>query len=160
MLFQKLTIGTAFGLVLTAAYLAAQFAVPAAAAKNPPKPPIRLVLQNTTADEPKPPAAKPTGPGRLLIWKETQHVFLTPNGKEEGTLPNHPDKRIVRDLTLSPDGTRVAFVCARRPPDRRSGTPAIPHLSSNHRRQGRREEDRGQRDERVLDRGRQVADRR
>ena len=122
MYFQKLTVGIAFGLVLAAAYAAAQFAVPIAVAQDPPKPPVLLVLRESPSEGKKaPPAAKPVGQGRLLVWKETQHVFLTPDGREDGTLPNHPDKRIVRDLTLSPDGTRVALVSQDDPPTDNQG---------------------------------------
>ena len=122
MYFQKLTIGTAFGLVLAAVYAAAQFAVPTVVAKDPPNPPVLLVLRESPSEGKKaPPAAKPVGQGRLLVWKETKHVFLTPDGREQGTLPNHPDKRIVRDLTLSPDGTRVALVSQDDPPTDNQG---------------------------------------
>jgi Tol biopolymer transport system component len=72
------------------------------------------------ADAPKPlvqpPAPKPAGPGRLLVWKETKYVFIAPEGKEDGTLDQHPEDRIILvQPVLSPDGKRVAFAANENP---------------------------------------------
>ena len=66
-------------------------------------------ISQALADEPdiKP---KPPNEGRLLVWRNTKFVFVTPNGKEVGELPGHPDKLIMTNPVLSPDGKRVAFI--------------------------------------------------
>jgi RNA polymerase sigma factor (sigma-70 family) len=95
-------------------------------AADPPAPPPAPLPAPVVlfAQAPKPLGQpKTAGPGRLLIWKETQHVFLTPDGKEDGTLPGHPDNRILGDPVFSPDGERVAFVAHDDPPTDDQGHP-------------------------------------
>lgn len=62
------------------------------------------------------PAPKPPGPNKIIVWNETKHLFLTPDGNEVGTLPRHPDNRIVNEPVLSPDGKFVAFTANDDPP--------------------------------------------
>jgi hypothetical protein len=45
----------------------------------------------------------------LLVFHDSHYVFRTPDGKDAGELPDHPDKLIVNQPMLSPDGKRVAF---------------------------------------------------
>ena len=108
--FQKLTIGATCGLAIAFAYLAAQLTVPNASAKDPPKPPVRLVLQETLGTATKPAAAKPAGPDLILLHRDNALGTVTPDGKK-GTDISLPEKtRRWRSSSLSPDGTRVAFV--------------------------------------------------
>ncbi|HVL12070.1 MAG TPA: sigma-70 family RNA polymerase sigma factor [Gemmata sp.] len=113
MLIQKLILPA-----LAAVLVAGLAAVAAPTEPRPnlaPAPRVSLALAPAFADEKPRPAAKP-GPGRLLVWNATKHVFLTPDGKEDGTLPVHPDKKIVREHHLSPDGKWVAFIAQEDPP--------------------------------------------
>src|SRR5205807_9324460 len=81
MFLQKLRVGAACGLLVALACVAASAALPGAAAQEPPKPPVALVLTAKFADEKAQPAAKP-GPGTLLLAREGKLVALTPEGKE------------------------------------------------------------------------------
>jgi RNA polymerase sigma factor (sigma-70 family) len=47
--------------------------------------------------------------GKILVWHDSHYVFRTPDGKDAGELPDHPDKLTVNQPMLSPDGKRVAF---------------------------------------------------
>jgi RNA polymerase sigma factor (sigma-70 family) len=72
----------------------------------PPAVPLAAVKRVSQQPAPKAPA-----PGRLLLWNSTKFVFLTPDGKEEGTVDPHPDKGIILvQPSLAPDGKRVAFI--------------------------------------------------
>ncbi len=109
MFFQKLTIGAACALLLAIAGLAALTALPGASAKEPPKPPVLLTLQAKFVDEKKP-AAKPAGPGTIVLGRAGNYWLLTPEGKKLGEL-GVPDKtRSHASAVLSPDGKRVAHV--------------------------------------------------
>jgi RNA polymerase sigma factor (sigma-70 family) len=88
----------------------------------PPGPPPAPAFVLAEAPKPAQPAPKPAGPGRLLVWKETQYVLLTPEGKEDGTLDQHPDDGILLvEPVLSPDGKRVAFAANENPPTDKEG---------------------------------------
>ena len=51
-----------------------------------------------------------TGPGRILVWRTTKFVYVTPDGKEVGECPKLSLADIAdRQFRLSPDGQRVAF---------------------------------------------------
>jgi RNA polymerase sigma factor (sigma-70 family) len=117
MLLQKLVVGAACGLLLAAACLAVQLAVPNALANDPPKPPVLLVVQDKPGDDKKPPPApKPAGPGTLLLAREGGLVALTPEGKEGDELSPPKDARSTFQGRLSPDGTHAAFVVNRGKP--------------------------------------------
>jgi RNA polymerase sigma factor (sigma-70 family) len=95
------------------------FAAPAAPAGADPKPAAPAALPRP-APQAAPP--KPAGPGRLLVWTETRYVFYTPDGKEAGALPGHPEERVILvDPVLSPDGKRVAFLANEDPPTDNEG---------------------------------------
>ncbi|HLN33246.1 MAG TPA: M56 family metallopeptidase [Gemmataceae bacterium] len=53
----------------------------------------------------------PAGPGKLLIFRNTKYVFVTPDGKEIADLPGQLAKprQILTNPALSPDARRVAF---------------------------------------------------
>src|SRR6266852_4413864 len=71
---------------------------------------------------PKKAAAKPADKGRLLIWHSTKFVFVTPDGKQVGELPRHPEERVIlNEPVLSPDGKRVAFAANENPPTDEEG---------------------------------------
>jgi hypothetical protein len=79
-------------------------------------------------------ADKPAGEGHILIWKEGKHVLLNPAGKALEELPENgkkhrllkpdgktveipfPEKSRLTDPSISPDGTRVAFIVFEAPP--------------------------------------------
>jgi RNA polymerase sigma factor (sigma-70 family) len=114
MFIQKLAAGAACGLLIAVACLAARAALPEAAAQEPAKrPAVPLALVAKPADDKPPlPAAKPAGPGTLLLARENDLVALTPDGKgkEGGELTPPKDSRSCFHGRLSPDGTRAAFV--------------------------------------------------
>jgi RNA polymerase sigma factor (sigma-70 family) len=100
---------------------------PSADTPTPHREPVRVrpARPNPPA-EPKPaaqpPAPKPAGPNRLLLWNETKHVILTPEGKEEAALDGHPDEGVLLvEPVLSPDGKRVAFAANVNPPTDQEG---------------------------------------
>jgi Tol biopolymer transport system component len=68
-----------------------------------------VVVPRTAATEPDA-RPQPEGRGKILVWRETKFVFITPEGKEAGELPGHPDKLILNHPALAPDGKRVAFI--------------------------------------------------
>jgi Tol biopolymer transport system component len=80
--------------------------------------PLVRVREPLAAEEP---ATKSAGKGRLLVWRETKFVFVTPDGKEVGELPGHPDNLILNEPVLSPDGRRVAFTVNEDPPTDKDG---------------------------------------
>src|SRR6266481_6726170 len=58
---------------------------------------------------PKKATAKPADKGRLIIWHSTKFVFVTPEGKQVGELPGHPEERVIlNEPVLSPDGKQIA----------------------------------------------------
>ncbi len=123
MFLRKQTLGSAGAALLAVACLAAWGALPTSAAKEQPKANPPLVLKAVPTRATQPPAAKPAAPGRLLVWKETKHVFLTPDGKEGDTfVSDHPDKKaIFNEPVLSPDGKIVAFRVNDDPPTDQDG---------------------------------------
>ncbi len=50
-----------------------------------------------------------TGPGRILVWRTTKFVYVTPDGKVVGECPIMSLADIAHSFRLSPDGKRVAF---------------------------------------------------
>lgn len=75
--------------------------------------------------DPRPAAAQPVprspGQGKLLLWRDTRFVFLTPDGKQVGELPDHPERLILNQPMLSPDGRSVAFTVNEDPPTDEGG---------------------------------------
>jgi RNA polymerase sigma factor (sigma-70 family) len=68
------------------------------------------------SDGQKKPAA-----GRLLVFRDTKFVLMTPDGKEIGELPNRLDGLVLNEPVLSPDGKRVAFTVTQKPPTDQDG---------------------------------------
>ena len=50
-----------------------------------------------------------TGPGKILVWRTTKFVFVTPDGKQVGEFPKPTFPNIALQSRLSPDGRHVAF---------------------------------------------------
>ena len=93
---------------------------------------VALVSSSVLAAPPD--ADKPAGEGHILIWKEGKHVLLNPAGKALEEFPETrtkfrllkpdgktveipiPEKSRLTDPSLSPDGTRVAFIVFEAPP--------------------------------------------
>src|SRR5258708_4808254 len=73
-------------------------------------------------NESKAPAKTAEG-GKLLVWRETKYVLVTPGGKEVGEIPGHPDKCVLDAPVLSPDGKRVVFTFFEKPPADKDGNP-------------------------------------
>jgi RNA polymerase sigma factor (sigma-70 family) len=123
MLLHKLTLGTACALLLAVACVAAWTALPPATATEPPPAPAGGALKRVPAEDRQPAAPKPAKPGRLIVFKETKFVFLTPDGKEETAFEHaHPDERVIlTQPALSPDGKRVAFIVNENPPTDNEG---------------------------------------
>ena len=80
------------------------------------RPPLAPRVAVAEPDVPPKPAAKPAGEGRMLVFRDTKFLWITPDGKEAGELPGHPDNRILNEPVLSPDGKRVAFTVNEHPP--------------------------------------------
>jgi RNA polymerase sigma factor (sigma-70 family) len=59
--------------------------------------------------------------GKILVWHDTRFEIRTPDGKERGDLPAHPDRLIMNRPVLSPDGKRVAFTVNGNPPTDEKG---------------------------------------
>jgi Tol biopolymer transport system component len=111
MFLQKLTIGAVCGLTLTFACLAALYTGPNASAKDPPKPPVRLALRATSTDQPKPPAARPAGPGAIIIGRDKgAYWVVSPDGKKQSEVEVPPNTNPAGGARLSPDGKRAAYV--------------------------------------------------
>jgi RNA polymerase sigma factor (sigma-70 family) len=123
MFLHKLAVGLGCGLALAAACLAAWAAPSGAAAGEPPAAPrVPLALAGKPADEKKvQPAAKPAGPGTLLLARKDKLVALTPEGKEGDELTAPKDTGLSGAGWLSPDGTRAAFLVTENQPP--SATP-------------------------------------
>jgi RNA polymerase sigma factor (sigma-70 family) len=112
MFFQKPT-ACAAGAVLLGLLGCAWGALPLTPAQEPPNPSTAGLRpgEKATGEKPVPPAAKPTGPGTLLlVGEEGKLVALTPDGKENDELNTAKDAYSARHARLSPDGTRAAFV--------------------------------------------------
>lgn len=109
MFFQKLTIGTMCGLLLALAGFAAWAHSPDAVAQEPPKQPVRLVVQ-AQADDKKPVAAKPAGPGTLVVGREGSFSALTPDGKKVSEVDLPVNTQPHGHAALSPDGKRLASI--------------------------------------------------
>jgi RNA polymerase sigma factor (sigma-70 family) len=109
MYFRKLILGA----TLLALLGAACGALPQILAHEPSKPsPVRLGRPGRSADEKAAPvAAKPAGPGTLLLVGEGgKLVALSPEGKEKKGLNTPDDTYSARQARLSPDGKWAAFV--------------------------------------------------
>jgi RNA polymerase sigma factor (sigma-70 family) len=101
------------GLLLAVGLAAALPGGSGALASQPPAPAVTLAIPTLveTPDEKKPqPAAKPAGPGTLLLARADGVVTLTPDGKDGTEFAPPKDTRSTLQGRLSPDGTRVAFV--------------------------------------------------
>ena len=123
MLLHKLTLGSVCVALVSIACLAMWSTLPLVTATEPPKPIPAVAFKITPAEDKQPPAPKTADPGRLLVWKETKFVFVTPDGKEESAFdPEHPDKRVIfNEPILSPDGKQVAFMVNEDPPTDQEG---------------------------------------
>ncbi len=66
--------------------------------------------QAQAAESTAQPTPKATGPGTLLLARESDLVSLTPEGKQGEELSAPQDTRTTRHGRLSPDGSRAAFV--------------------------------------------------
>jgi RNA polymerase sigma factor (sigma-70 family) len=110
MFFQKLTLGGVCGLLLVLAGLAAWDASPTVSAQEPPKQPVRLIVQSQIDDKKPAPAAKPNGAGRLIISRKGAFWVMSPDGKEKSELDPPKDTRPVEGAAISPDGKRVAYI--------------------------------------------------
>lgn len=96
--------------LLGIACLAARELLPEASAQEAAKPPV-LVRQEKTAEPGKSqPAAKPSGPGTLLLVREEGLVAMTPDGKEGDKLTPPKEAHSSAAGRLSPDGTRAAYI--------------------------------------------------
>ena len=60
--------------------------------------------------EKKAPAAKPAGPGSIVVGRNGAAWVLTPDGKKTGELAAPDKTEATAQVALSPDGKRVAFV--------------------------------------------------
>lgn len=72
-------------------------------------------------DSSKPDRQRKPAAGKLLVFRDTKYVLMTPDGKEIGEFPIHLDRRILSDPVLSPDGKRVAFALNENPPTDEDG---------------------------------------
>jgi Tol biopolymer transport system component len=71
---------------------------------------------------PKKAASTLADKARLLIWHTSKFVFVTPEGKKIGELPQPPEERVIlTGPALSPDGKRVAFPANENPPTDEEG---------------------------------------
>jgi hypothetical protein len=104
--------------LLTAAGIAAAFSGdPRAPAGAPPVPVVAAISPATRPDEKKPqPPAKPSGPAKLLLARQSGLVVLTPEGKEGEELTAPKDTHTSFAGRLAPDGKRVAFLVAQNGP--------------------------------------------
>jgi RNA polymerase sigma factor (sigma-70 family) len=110
MFVQKLTLYAGCLLVLAAACFAVQFAAPDAVAKDPPRLPVRLVLQETAAAEFQP-AAKRTGPGSIIVARHDAAFWvLAPDGMKQSDVEVPDMTKPTGGAAISPDGKRIAFV--------------------------------------------------
>src|SRR5260370_20457587 len=62
---------------------------------------------------------------KIVVWRETKYVFVTPEGTEVRELPKLAEKPedlgFLNEPALSPDGKRVAFAANENPPTDESG---------------------------------------
>jgi RNA polymerase sigma factor (sigma-70 family) len=120
MFLHKLKLAATAGLVLAFAGVVGG-GLSGLSAQDPPKPAV-VPIAPKPADEKKPqPAAKPPGPGTLLLVRAERpdeqrgaffgrYQLLTPDGKTVSEFEAPKGTRGGGDAYLSPDGTRVAFI--------------------------------------------------
>jgi RNA polymerase sigma factor (sigma-70 family) len=113
MFLTKLQVFALCGLLAVAGLAAGLPGSPGARAGSPPVPAAGNPAPDARADEKKPqPAAKPAGPGRLLLARQGGLVALTPEGKEGAELPPPKGTHTTFAGRFSPDGKRAAFLVA------------------------------------------------
>jgi RNA polymerase sigma factor (sigma-70 family) len=111
MFLNKLTLGLACVAIVAVAGIIVASAAPDAVAQEPPKPRVVLTLEPAAVDEPQPPpAAKPAGPGAIVVGRRGPHWVYSPDGKKIADLDPPEKTRPVGGAAISPDGKRVAFV--------------------------------------------------
>ncbi|MDB5305854.1 MAG: rpoE 2 [Gemmataceae bacterium] len=118
MFLHKLTAAIAGGVLLAVALVAGS-RLSELSAQEPSKPPVPHGAGETKVADGKkpPPAAKPAGPGTLLLGREGDYWALTPAGKKVADLDIPGETRSMGQAKLSPDGARVALlVCKEEAP--------------------------------------------
>jgi RNA polymerase sigma factor (sigma-70 family) len=124
MLLTKLKITTAafmmvalscFGFTVLVRLASASGEVGVIAGKEP------WTAQADQGDSSKPDRQQKPAAGKLLVYRDTKYVLMTPDGKEIGEFPNHQERRILGDPVLSPDGKRVAFALNENAPTDENG---------------------------------------
>lgn len=125
MFLHKLTLSLACALVLVAASMVAWSALPPATAKEPPKPSLFFVQKEQPKKE-QPPAAKPAGPGAILLVREGPYHVVTPEGKKLSELAAPKMTHGGGAGSLSPDGKRVAFIVTEDSPPQPPSTEVKP----------------------------------
>jgi RNA polymerase sigma factor (sigma-70 family) len=108
MFLQKLGLAAVCGLLLVALGATVWVAAPHASAQEPPK--SSTVRPADKSDEGKKPAAKPPGPGTILLTRDESIATVTPEGTSGKDLPLPENTTCWRSSALSPDGKRVTFV--------------------------------------------------
>jgi RNA polymerase sigma factor (sigma-70 family) len=88
-------------------------AMPAGPTTGQPQPAAKTAPPGPVATQPD---AAPAGKGKILFWQDTRFVFRSPDGKETGELPQHPDKLLMLQPALAPGGKRAAFIVSDNPP--------------------------------------------
>jgi Tol biopolymer transport system component len=129
MLFTRLKVAAVCGLALGVACLAVWAVLPKASAQEAVKQatvPLAPGEKPGGAGRPQR-AAKPAGPGTLLLARKGGFIALTPEGKEGAELALPKGTRTAFQGRLSPDGTRAAYLVtagrAPRPPVREGEEP-------------------------------------
>jgi hypothetical protein len=119
MLLTKLKIATAVLLAVATAVVGSGGLLYSTQAAEPRK--DQKAAADRKSDQEKPEVT--TRGGRILVWRDTKYVLVTPEGKEVGEIPGHPDKLILNEPVLSPDGKRVVFTFNENPPADKDGNP-------------------------------------
>jgi RNA polymerase sigma factor (sigma-70 family) len=88
-------------------------AMPAGPTTGQPQPAGKAAQPGPIAAQPD---AAPAGNGKILYWHHNRFVFRSPDGKETGALPQHPDKLLMHRPALAPGGKRAAFIVSDNPP--------------------------------------------